>query len=144
MKVAPPRKKHLPTARRAHYVRAQIHHVAQEHTLLTPEEGTRHTVTFLDAMRRNANIQRKDFQYRLRVSQTTCDKWFSGELADPLTRARDVVALFREAGALWLVPALFEYIAGNEFTDVGILNAEQQKALMVLVLEAGKKKNDPV
>jgi len=86
---------------------------------------------FLLSAAKAGNFTAKDFQFVLRVNKTTAYSWFNGSKKHPLKRARDVVTMFREAGKLWLIPSILEYIAGSDF-DGAILTAEEQHALIVL------------
>src|SRR5688572_991946 len=86
---------------------------------------------FLELMAGAAALTRKDFQYGMRVSKQLVKGWFEGERHDPLRRARDMVALFRERKAVHLIPTILEYIAGSDFSG-RILNDEEAAALMKL------------
>jgi hypothetical protein len=92
-----------------------------------PQEiATDSDVAFLIMLAQMGGLQRKDFQFGMRVSKELVKLWFEGQRRNPLKSARDCVALFPTR----LIPTILEYIAGSNF-DGGVLTAEQQQARML-------------
>lgn len=106
------------------------HHVPANETPSSHIDGGPDPL-FLVHIAKCGGMTRKEFQYGMRVSKTLVDDWFSGKKHDPLRRARDLVALFRADGKLWLIPPILQYVAGDNF-DGTVLTAEETAALHAL------------
>lgn len=94
---------------------------------------------FLNALRKAAGFTRKDLQFEMRVNKTTVDKWMSGQMDDPIERARKVCKMFRDKRRTDLVATILMYVAGGYEFDGAVLSAAQVEALRVL----SKAVNDP-
>lgn len=86
--------------------------------------------TFLGDMLKRAKIPGKLFTYKMRISRTTAQKWFRGELDDPIERSKIICALIFETSP-HLLPVILLYIAGDKFDGL-ILDPVKYEALRTL------------
>jgi transcriptional regulator with XRE-family HTH domain len=99
---------------------------------------------FFHHLCKSAEISRKQVAYKLRVSKTLVDQWMSGEKHDPLSRAREVCAMFARQGRHDLVTHALAFIAGAEFGGT-VLSESQTEALRQLskAVTAKGEANEP-
>lgn len=86
--------------------------------------------TFLCWLLKTAGISAKQFQYDMRVSKTTQQKWFREQLADPIERARQTVALIAKRNPSLVSVALL-HIAGDGFDGL-VLDQVKKEAIKEL------------
>lgn len=86
--------------------------------------------TFLCWLLKNAGITAKEFQIDMRVSKTTQQKWFRGELADPIERARETMALIARRNPSLVSVALL-HIGGDGFDGL-VLDQVKKEAIKEL------------
>ncbi len=106
------------------------HHGQLDTTPCAPTHSV--PAVLLNVLIKAADITRKELARTMNVSDTTVDKWMTGELADPLNRARDVVAMFSKRKRSDLVLAMLAYMAGGDDFDGRVISAEDVAALKVL------------
>lgn len=92
--------------------------------------------TFLCWLLKTAGISAKQFQYDMRVSKTTQQKWFREELADPIQRARETMALIAKRNPSLVSVALL-HIAGDGFD--GLVLDQVKKAAIAELAKAVKE-----
>ncbi len=100
-----------------------------------PYDSVQGGETFLCDVLRKADVSAKEFQFQMRVSKTTQQKWYRGELPDPIERARQACAIIAKRNP-HLIGLVLLYIAGDGFD--GLILDPAKKAAVEEIAKAVK------
>lgn len=117
MKDATAKRKPLPSTPSAHHDGGPAENVALYFRLICKRAG----------------IERKQLAYLMRVSDTTVDRWMSGERSDPLERAREFCSKLLQLKRPDLIVEILVFIAGGQDFDGRILTPDENAALKKLM-----------